>query len=75
MVDGVVLPQDLLNRTILILENYIDEDELAEGYGGGTENLNFRPAKKLLAKLKKIEDAALREITELKGRRDENHNR
>lgn len=68
VVDGVVLPRELLCRTILILENYIDEDELAEGYGGGTENPNFRPAKKLLAKLKKIKDAALREITELKGK-------
>ena len=68
VVDGVVLPRELLCRTIGVLENYVEEDELADGYGGGTENLNFRPAKKLLAKLKKIEDAALREITELKGK-------
>ena len=68
VVDGVVLPRELLCRTIGVLENYVEEDELADGYGGGTENRIFRPAKKLLAKLKKIEAAALREITELKGK-------
>ncbi len=66
VVDGVVLPQDLLNRTILILENYIDEDELAEGYGGGTDNPYFKPAKRLLKKLKKIEKAALKKTAEQK---------
>ena len=51
----LLIPHEVIDRTIYILGNYIDEDELAEGHGGGTENPNFQPAKDLLAELKKIE--------------------
>ena len=64
----VVLPFDLMEQTVFFLSNYIEADELAEGYGGGTDNPYFKPAKRLLKKLKKIEKAALKKIAEQKGK-------
>lgn len=54
VVDGVVLPRELLCRTIDILENYVEEDELADGYGGGRDSCNLPPAKELLIALNKL---------------------
>ena len=64
----VVLPFDLMEQTVFFLSSYIEADELAEGYGGGTDNPYFKPAKRLLKKLKKIEKAALKKIAEQKGK-------
>lgn len=49
-----MIDDSVLNETIVILNSYIEADALAEGYGGGSDNPYFKPAKQLLRKLKKV---------------------
>ena len=54
VVDGVLLPRELLSNTIGVLENYVEEDELADGYGGGSDSCSLPLAKELLITLNKL---------------------
>ena len=54
VVDGVLLPRELLSNTIGVLENYVEEDKLADGYGGGSDSCSLPLAKELLITLNKL---------------------
>lgn len=46
-----VVSDELFQRVLCILETYIDEETMAEGYGGGSENPLFKEVKDILAEL------------------------
>ena len=61
-----VISDELFQRVLCILETYIDEETMAEGYGGGSENPHFKEAKDILEELyrEQMESRTTRSVTD-----------
>jgi hypothetical protein len=50
-----VVSDELLRRAICVIELYIEEDMLADGYGGGSESPLLEDAQDVLKELKALD--------------------
>lgn len=51
-----VISNNLFFHVIYVIEAYIEEDTMADGYGGGSESTILKDAKEVLKELKALDD-------------------
>jgi len=49
-----VISDELFRRATAVIELYIEEDMMADGYGGGSESTILKDAKEVLKELKAL---------------------
>ena len=50
-----VISDETLRRATAVIELYIEEDMMADGYGGGSESTILKDAKEVLKELKALD--------------------